>query len=91
MKITATPFFLYGQIFGPIGDLPCLPGAFHARFPVSVKTCWPVADEAPCRTREKTCGTQGIGNRILTGFNCIGSTIPRSGVGSHRYEARFVM
>ena len=40
---TATLFFLYGQIFGPIGDLPCLPEAFHARFPVSVKMCRPRA------------------------------------------------
>ena len=116
---TATQFFLYGQIFGPIGDLPRVAGAihstklsgnfgpklngsvrsnrksfektgppfkvvlfswsdrlefwlngsrpeaFHARFPVSVKTCRPVADEAPRRTREKTSGTQGIGDRIL--------------------------
>ena len=38
---------------------------FHARFPVSVKTCGPVADEVPRRTREKTSGTQGIGDRIL--------------------------
>ena len=50
---TATPFFLYGQNFGPIGDLPRLPEAFHARFPVSVNTCRPVADEAPRRTLEK--------------------------------------
>ena len=76
-----TPFFLNGQIFGPIGDLPWVPEAFHARFPVSVKTCRPVADEAPPRTPEKTSGTQGIG----------GSTIPRLGAGSHRYEARFIM
>ena len=27
---------------------------------VLTKTCWPVADEAPRRTREKTFGTQGI-------------------------------
>ena len=43
-----------------------VPEAFHARFPVSVKSykvtrsCLrSAADEAPRRTREKTSGTQG--------------------------------
>ena len=41
-------------------DLPCVPEAFHARFPVSGRSCLrPLADEAPRRTREKTSGTQG--------------------------------
>ena len=52
--------------------LPWVQEAFHAQFPVSVKsliaarvfglrpnTCRPVADEAPRRTREKTSVTQG--------------------------------
>ena len=59
------------QIFPPFGyALPWVPKAFHARFPVSVKsykvtrgfdskTSRPAADEAPRRTREKTSGTQG--------------------------------
>ena len=33
-----------------------MPEAFHARFPVTVKSS---ADEAPRRTREKTSGAQG--------------------------------
>ena len=50
--------------------VPWVPETFHARFPVSVKflfaarvfglrpnTCWPTADGATCRTREKTSGT----------------------------------
>ena len=43
-----------------------MPAAFCARFPVLVKTkksdqktCRPAINEAPRRTREKTCGTRG--------------------------------
>ena len=36
-------------------QLPWVPEAFHARFPVTVKSS---ADEAPRRTRKKTSGTQ---------------------------------
>ena len=54
------------------GYLRWVPEAFHARFPVSVKslkwlrpkTCRPAADESSSalhRTREKTSGTQGTG------------------------------
>ena len=46
--------------------IPWVPEAFHARSPVAArvfglrpKTCRPVADEAPRRTRENTSGTQG--------------------------------
>ena len=39
--------------------LPWVPGAFHARFPVSPLVFSPSADEAPRRTRERISGTQG--------------------------------
>ena len=32
------------------------------------KTCWPVADEAPRRTREKTSGTHGKEDQINVPF-----------------------
>ena len=61
---TATPFFLYGQIFGPIGDLPCLPEAFHARFPVSVKMCRPSA----CGRRSSSWHAEYYWSTIPTGM-----------------------
>ena len=52
-------------IVNTVLSLPWVPEAFHARFPVSVKSfrrsCLrPVAEEAPRRTREKTSGTQSL-------------------------------
>ena len=39
---------------------------FAARvFGLWPKTCRPVADEAPRRTREKTSGTQGVWNSLI--------------------------
>ena len=75
-------FFYTAKFLDPLVTYPACQRLFMRGFQFRSRCVGlaPLADEALRGTREKTSGTQGIGDRILYREYY-----------SHRYEARFVM